>query len=145
MRVTVLNGPNLNLLGTREPQLYGTTTLPELEAMMREEGARLGLSVQCIQSNHEGVLIDEIQRLPQTADGLILNAGAYSHTGVAIRDALSAVRVPFIGVHLTGVLSRQEYRRKLLFADLAVEVITGRRVEGYRLALRSLARHLSAR
>ncbi len=142
MRVTVLNGPNLNLLGSREPELYGTTTLAQIEAMLQEEAARLGASLRFLQTNHEGTLIDEIQRLPALADGLILNAGAYSHTSLAIRDALLAVRVPFVEVHLTDPAAREEIRRRLLFADLAVEVITGRGPEGYRLALRALVRRL---
>ena len=145
MRVTVLNGPNLNLLGTREPEIYGTTTLPEIEAMVRAEADRLGAVVSWMQTNHEGALVDAIQRLPATADGLILNAAAYSHSSLAIRDALLAVRVPFIEVHLTDVSRRDEARRRLVFADLALEVITGKGPEGYRLALAALARHLSGR
>ncbi len=138
MRVTVLNGPNLNLLGLREPALYGTTTLAEIEAMVREEAARLGATVRWLQTNHEGVLVDEIQAARGTADGLIINAGAYSHTSLAIRDALLAIRLPFVEVHLTDVRSREPARRHLAFADLALEVITGRGPEGYRLALRAL-------
>jgi 3-dehydroquinate dehydratase-2 len=145
MRVTVLNGPNLNLLGTREPEMYGTTTLPEIEAMVRAEADRLGAVVSWMQTNHEGALVDAIQRLPATADGLILNAAAYSHSSLAIRDALLAVRVPFIEVHLTDVSRRDEARRRLVFADLALELITGKGPEGYRLALLALARQLSAR
>jgi len=144
MRVTVLNGPNLNLLGTREPEIYGTTTLPEIEAMVRAEADRLGAVVSWVQTNHEGRLIDEIQRLPATADGLILNAAAYAHSSLAIRDALLAVRVPFVEVHLTDVSHRDEARRRLVFSDLALELITGQGPEGYRLALLALARHLSA-
>jgi 3-dehydroquinate dehydratase-2 len=145
MRVTVLNGPNLNLLGTREPEIYGTTTLPEIEAMVRAEADRLGAVVSWMQTNHEGALVDAIQRLPGAADGLILNAAAYSHSSLAIRDALLAVRVPFIEVHLTDVSRRDEARRRLVFADLALELITGRGPEGYRLALAALVRHLSDR
>jgi 3-dehydroquinate dehydratase-2 len=145
MRVTVLNGPNLNLLGTREPEIYGTTTLPEIEAMVRAEADRLGAVVSWMQTNHEGALVDAIQRLPGTADGLILNAAAYSHSSLAIRDALLAVRVPFIEVHLTDVSRRDEARRRLVFADLALQLITGRGPEGYRLALGALVRHLSDR
>lgn len=142
MRVTVLNGPNLNLLGTREPEIYGTTTLPDIEAMLRAEGARLGVAIVFLQTNHEGTLIDEIQRLPATADGLILNAAAYSHSSLAIRDALLAVKIPFVEVHLTDVFQREESRRRLLFSDLAAEVITGKGAEGYRLALQTLHRLL---
>lgn len=142
MRVTVLNGPNLNLLGTREPHIYGTTTLGEIEALVREEGLRLGASIHFLQTNHEGTLVDEIQKLPGSADGLILNAAAYSHSSLAIRDALAAVQVPFVEVHLTDVASRDEARRRLVFSDLALKVITGQGPEGYRHALRVLAGHL---
>ena len=145
MRVTVLNGPNLNLLGTREPEIYGKTTLAEVEAMVRAAAAPLGVSVHWLQTNHEGTLVDEIQRLPQSADGLILNAGAYSHSSLAIRDALLAVRTPFVEVHLTDPTTRDEARRRLVFADLALEVIKGRGAEGYRLALHALHRHLRVR
>jgi 3-dehydroquinate dehydratase-2 len=142
MRVTVLNGPNLNLLGTREPHIYGTTTLGEIEALVREEGLRLGASISFLQTNHEGTLVDEIQKLPGSADGLILNAAAYSHSSLAIRDALAAVKVPFVEVHLTDVASRDEARRRLIFSDLAIKVITGQGPAGYRLALQVLADHL---
>jgi 3-dehydroquinate dehydratase-2 len=145
MRVTVLNGPNLNLLGTREPEIYGRTTLPEIESLVREAAAPLGVAVSWRQTNHEGTLVDEIQRLPQSADGLILNAGAYSHTSLAIRDALLAVKIPFVEVHLTDPTTRDEARRRLVFADLALEVIKGKGAEGYRLALIALHRHLRGR
>ncbi len=145
MRVTVLNGPNLNLLGTREPEIYGTTTLADLEAMVRQEAATLGASIRFVQTNHEGTLVDEIQQLPSTADGLILNAGAYAHSSLAIRDALLAVKTPFVEVHLTDVTKREEARRRLVFADLAIELITGRGAEGYRLALQALVRRLRGR
>ena len=145
MRVTVLNGPNLNLLGTREPEIYGRSTLPEIEAMVRDAAVPLGITVRWFQTNHEGTLVDEIQRLPQSADGLILNAGAYSHSSLAIRDALLAVRVPFVEVHLTDPTTRDESRRRLVFADLALEVIKGKGAEGYRLALQALDQHLRDR
>lgn len=146
MRVTVLNGPNLNLLGSREPEIYGTTTLAEIEALVREEGTRLGASIRFLQTNHEGGLVDEIQRLPGTADGLLLNAAAYSHSSLAIRDALLAVRVPFVEVHLTDPLTRKEAaRRHLVFSDLAVAVITGMGALGYVEALRALSGHLRGR
>src|SRR5262245_20120427 len=138
MRVTVLNGPNLNLLGTREPSIYGTTTLAEIEAMLREEAAKLGATIRFLQTNHERTLVDEIQRLPATADGLILNAAAYSHSSLAIRDALLAVKVPFVEVHLTDPTKREEARRQLVFSDLALSVITGLGAEGYRRALQTL-------
>jgi 3-dehydroquinate dehydratase II len=143
MRVTVLNGPNLNLLGSREPDIYGRATLPEIEGLVREEAKRLGATIRFVQTNHEGTLVDEIQRLPATADGLILNAAAYSHTSLAIRDALLAVRVPFVEVHLSDPAQREDARQRLLFADLALSVVTGLGPEGYRVALQTLCRSLS--
>ena len=103
MRVTVLNGPNLNLLGTREPERYGKATLAEVESLVQVEAAQLGIELDWRQSNHEGALIDAIQALPGRADGLLLNAAGYTHTSVAIRDALLAVRIPFVEVHLSNV------------------------------------------
>lgn len=145
MRVTVLNGPNLNLLGTREPEIYGTTTLAGIEAMVREEAARLGVSIRFLQTNHEGGLVDAIQELPATADGLLINAAAYSHSSLAIRDALLAVRVPFVEVHLTDPSRREEARRRLVFADLAVALVTGKGPAGYVEGLRRLVEHLGGR
>lgn len=142
MRVTVLNGPNLNLLGTREPDIYGTTTLQEIEAMVREEASTIGASIRFVQTNHEGTLVDEIQAARGWADGLIINAGAYSHTSLAIRDALLAVKVPFVEVHLSDPMQREEARRRLVFSDLAVQVVKGQGPEGYRTAFRALASHL---
>jgi 3-dehydroquinate dehydratase-2 len=138
MRVTVLNGPNLNLLGTREPELYGRLTLDEIETLVRAEADGLGIAVQWLQSNHEGQLIEAIQALPGSADGLILNGGAYTHTSVAMRDALLAVRIPFVEVHLSNLFAREPARRQSLFADLAIGVVTGFGATGYLLALRAL-------
>lgn len=138
MRVTVLNGPNLNLLGRREPSLYGHVSLAEIEALVRAEAAGLGIEIRWLQSNHEGVLVDEVQALPAVADGLILNAGAYTHTSLALRDALLAVRVPFVEVHLSNLFAREASRRRSLAGDLALGVITGFGPTGYLLALRAL-------
>ncbi len=138
MRVTVLNGPNLNLLGRREPSLYGHVSLAEIEALVRAEAAGLGIDIRWLQSNHEGVLVDEVQALPAAADGLILNAGAYTHTSLALRDALLAVRVPFVEVHLSNLFAREAARHRSLVGDLALGVITGFGPTGYLLALRAL-------
>jgi len=138
MRVTVLNGPNLNLLGLREPDLYGPTTFAQLEAMVRAEAERLGVVLQWFQSNHEGALIDAVQGLPGSADGAILNAAALTHTSLALRDALRAVRVPFIEVHLTNIYARDPVRHRSLTADLAEGVIAGLGPPGYLLALQTL-------
>lgn len=144
LRIAVLNGPNLNLLGQREPALYGHHTLADIERMVREEAARLDAGISFSQTNHEGALIDAIQQLPGRAEGLLLNAGAYTHTSLAIRDALLAVRVPFVEVHLSNLFARERRRRHSLFADLAVGLVTGFGAEGYLLGLRGLHRHLHA-
>lgn len=138
MRVTVLNGPNLNLLGRREPEVYGTATLADIESLVRAEAAGLGMEIRWRQSNHEGVLVDEIQALPGTCDGLVLNAGAYTHTSLALRDALLAVRVPFVEVHLSNLFAREARRQQSLVGDLALGVVTGFGPLGYLLALRAL-------
>lgn len=145
LRIAVLNGPNLNLLGSREPEIYGYDTLADIERMVRNEASSLGCSLSWSQSNHEGALVDAIQVLRGHADGLILNAGAYTHTSLAMRDALLAVRVPFVEVHLSNLFAREERRRHSLFADLALGLITGFGAHGYLLALQALYRHLDAR
>jgi len=143
MRVTVLNGPNLNLLGTREPELYGRATLAEVESLVRAEAGGLGVEISWIQSNHEGTLVDAVQALPRSADGAIINAGAYSHTSLALRDALLAVRVPFVEVHLSNLFAREERRHHTLLGDLAVGVITGFGPQSYLLGLRALHARLA--
>ncbi len=143
MRVTVLNGPNLNRLGTREPEVYGRATLDQVESLVRVEAAHLGMAIEWSQSNHEGALIDQIQSLPGRADGLILNAGAYTHTSLAIRDALLAVQTPFVEVHLSNPFARDEMRRHSLVADLALGVIAGFGPQSYLLGLRALAARLT--
>ncbi len=143
MRVTVLNGPNLNLLGQREPAVYGRATLAEVESLVRVEAGQLGMALTWQQSNHEGALIDAIQQLPGAADGLILNAGAYTHTSLAIRDALLAVRVPFVEVHLSNVFAREGERHRSLMADLALGVIAGFGPQSYLLGLRALHARLA--
>ena len=140
MRVAVLNGPNLNLLGDREPEVYGRTTLAELEQLVRREAEVLGIAlVEWRQSNHEGELVEAVQALPGRADAALVNAAAYSHTSLALRDALLAVRIPFVEVHLSNVFAREGARRRSLLADLAVGVIAGFGPAGYLLGLRALA------
>lgn len=137
-RVAVLNGPNLNLLGQREPEIYGHHTLADVETMVREEAQRLGATVSWFQSNHEGALVDAIQQLPGRAEALILNAAGYTHTSLALRDALLAARVPFAEVHLSNVFAREPQRHHSLLADLAVGVIAGFGAQSYLLGLRAL-------
>lgn len=142
MRITVLNGPNLNLLGSREPELYGRTTLSELEEMVREEAGTLGVTLTWFQTNHEGEFVDAVQGLAASADGALINAGAFTHTSLAIRDALLAVRVPFVEVHLSNLFAREPERRQSRLADLAIGVITGFGPAGYQLGLRALVARL---
>ena len=145
MRVAVLNGPNLNLLGTREPALYGSTTLAEIEAQLRAIGAELGVDVLFSQHNGEGELVSEIHALRGRADGALINAGAYSHSSLAIRDAFTGVALPFIEVHLTNVYAREPERRHSVLAAAAVGVVCGFGADGYELALRGLVRVLATR
>jgi 3-dehydroquinate dehydratase-2 len=144
VKILVLNGPNLNLLGTREPHIYGTTTLADIERDLEAAAAELGVTVECVQSNHEGVLIDRIQAAHGDADGIIINAGAYSHTSLAIRDALSAVAMPYAEVHLSNIFAREPERRHSTLAGGARAVLCGFGAPGYALALRGLVAALRA-
>jgi 3-dehydroquinate dehydratase-2 len=145
VRVTVLNGPNLNLLGTREPEIYGRATLAEIEALTRERATALDVTLTWHQTNHEGELVELVQGLPGTADGGLINAAALTHTSIALRDALLAVRVPFVEVHLTNILARDEARRHSVLADLAVGIVAGFGPRSYVLGLDALVEHLSSR
>ena len=143
MRIAVLNGPNLNLLGNREPALYGSTTLPEIEARLRDVARELRVEIECAQHNGEGALVDAIQALRGRADAAIINAGAYSHTSLAIRDAFAAVEVPYVEVHLTNIYAREPERRHSALAPGARAVLCGFGAVGYELALRGLAATLA--
>lgn len=145
MHVAVLNGPNLNLLGEREPELYGRATLGDIETAVRTRARELGIELSWMQTNHEGVLVDAIQALRGTADGALINAAALTHTSLAVRDAVLAARVPFVEVHLSNILAREPARRRSVLADLAVGVVTGFGAESYRLGLEGLVGHLAAR
>lgn len=144
-RVLVINGPNLNLLGTREPGLYGSASLADIEAMVRERGAALGVAIDWFQSNHEGELVDVVQQLQSRADGAIVNLGGYTHTSVAIRDAFLAAPLPFVEVHLSNLFKREPMRHTSMTADLAIGVIAGFGARGYVLALEALVADLRAR
>ncbi|MHB1224358.1 MAG: type II 3-dehydroquinate dehydratase [Gemmatimonadaceae bacterium] len=145
MRIALLNGPNLNLLGRREPALYGATTLSQIEARLAEVAGELGVTLDCGQHNGEGALVDAIQGLDGVADGAIINAGAYSHTSLALRDAFAAVEVPYVEVHLTNIFAREPERRRSTLAGGAVALICGFGAAGYELALRGLVSTLRAR
>ena len=135
--ILVLNGPNLNLLGLREPHLYGHTTLPELEAALLALAQTLGVLLSAYQSNHEGALVDRIQDArTDGTDFIIMNAGAYTHTSVAIRDALAGIKIPFVEVHISNVYKREEFRHHSYLSDLAVGVVAGLGPSGYEAAVR---------
>lgn len=137
--VLVLNGPNLNLLGTREPAIYGRDTLADIEAMCREEGRRLGLEVTCRQSNHEGELVTWLHEVPGRFGGAILNAGAYTHTSVALLDAARALHEPLIEVHLSNIYQRETFRQHSYLSLAARGVLCGFGARGYVMALGALA------
>jgi len=142
VRIGILNGPNLNLLGTRDPALYGRTTLPEIEHRLEVLGHELGVEVRCAQRNGEGELIDVLHGWRGAVDGVVVNAGAYTHTSLALRDALSAIATPFVEVHLTNVYAREPERRHSMLASAAVGSICGLGADGYEYALRGLVTHL---
>ncbi len=138
-KVLIIHGPNLNLLGRREPEIYGRTTLDEINRGLAALGATVGLAVETFQSNHEGEIVDRIQQAVSTCDGLIINAAAYTHTSIAIRDALGLLSVPIVEVHLSNIHKREEFRRVSLVAGVATGQILGLGAAGYRLALQALA------
>ena len=139
-KVLVINGPNLNLLGTREPQIYGSTTLADLERGLCAQGEALGVEVSCFQSNHEGAIVDRIQAARGEGVGWVLiNAGAYTHTSVAIRDALAGVAIPFVEVHISNVHKREAFRHHSYLSDVAEAVMAGFGTAGYGLALQFIA------
>lgn len=144
-KVLVLNGPNLNLLGTREPEIYGTATLADVEAQCRKRAKALGLTADCRQSNTEGELVGWIQEARDSAAGIVLNPGAYTHTSVAILDALLAIGLPVIEVHLSNTHKREDFRQQSYVSRAAEGVICGFGVQGYLLALEAMAALLADR
>jgi 3-dehydroquinate dehydratase II len=144
MRISVLNGPNLNLLGQREPEVYGRTTLADIEVMVREAARAHGAEIDWFQTNHEGALVDAVQALKGRADGALINAAALTHSSLALRDALLAVRVPFVELHLSNIFAREPERRHSMIADLALGMVTGFGAQSYVLALQALVGRLRA-
>jgi len=143
MNILILNGPNLNLLGTRQPEVYGTTTLSDIEAMCHAKASELGVSVTCRQSNHEGELIDWIHGARGTFDGLIINAGAYTHTSIAIMDAVSSVEIPTLELHLSDITAREDFRRVSYIGKVAFDAIMGHGAKGYPMAVARMVKKLN--
>ena len=142
MLIAVLNGPNLNLLGQREPEIYGRTTLHEIEAMVRDAARAQCADLEWFQTNHEGALVDAVQGLRGRADGALINAAALTHSSLALRDAVLAVKVPFVELHLSNIFAREPERRTSVIADLAIGLVTGFGVQSYLLALQALVGRL---
>ena len=142
MKIAVINGPNLNLLGTREPALYGTETLADIEKHLLTVAQELGTELTFSQHNGEGEIVEAVHALRGRADGALVNAGAYSHTSLAIRDALAGIQIPFVEVHLTNIYAREPERRRSALADAAIAVVFGFGGYGYELALRGLVKRL---
>ncbi|MBE7382583.1 MAG: type II 3-dehydroquinate dehydratase [Leptolyngbya sp. SIO1E4] len=142
LKVLVLHGPNLNLLGKREPGIYGVETLQSIDSRLQAEGQKLSVEISSQQSNHEGVLVDLIQAALNVFDGIIINPGAYTHTSVAIRDAIAAVAIPTVEVHLSNIHRREAFRHHSYIAPVAVGQISGFGADSYRLGLQALVAHL---
>ncbi len=138
MKVLVLHGPNLNLMGGREPEIYGSMTLDEINTLLSEKALELGVKVTCLQSNHEGVLIDALQDAQSWADGVVFNPGGYTHTSVALRDVITAIDIPVIEVHLTNILAREKFRHQSVIAPVCKGTITGFGMTSYLLGIDAL-------
>ena len=145
MKILVVHGPNLNLLGTREPAVYGSATLAEINSGLETLAGQLGVEVDFVQSNHEGVLIDAIQEARGKVAGIVINPGGYTHTSVALRDALAATGIPFAEVHLSNIHAREPFRKTSLFSDIAVGTVTGFGAASYELGFRGMVRRLTSR
>ncbi len=145
MIIGILNGPNLNLLGTREPAIYGTTTLADIMSRLESVGSTLGVEIRSFQANGEGQLIDQLHAWRGVVQGVVVNAGAYTHTSIALRDGFSATSLPFVEVHLSNIYAREPERRHSMLAGAAIGLICGLGADGYEFALRGLVSSLRAR
>lgn len=144
MKILILHGPNLNLLGKREPDVYGSLTLDEINNLLSESGKSLGVEVTCQQSNHEGALIDALHEAINWADGVVFNPGGYTHTSVSIRDAVAAIGIPVVEVHMSNVYAREEFRHKSLISAVCLGKVVGFGWQSYALGLRALVDSLQA-
>lgn len=142
MKILLINGPNLNMLGTREPEKYGSITLSDIEKTLSDMALGLGVELSCYQSNHEGELIDKVQSAKDVFDGIIINAGGYTHTSVALRDAISAVSVPTVEVHMTNIHAREEFRHVSLLSGVCIAQVVGFKEKSYEFAFEGLVNYL---
>lgn len=142
MKILLINGANLNMLGTREPEKYGFTTLKDIETSVINRGKELGAEVEAWQSNHEGEIVDKIQSAKGNYDGILINAGGYTHTSVVIRDAISAVQIPTVEIHMTNIHAREEFRHTSLLSGVCVAQVVGFKEQSYILALEGLVNYL---
>ena len=143
MKILLINGPNLNMLGTREPEKYGNLTLADIENNLKSRANDLGIELEAFQSNHEGEIIDHIQSARGAFDGIIINAGGYTHSSVAIRDAISAVSIPTVEVHITNIHAREEFRHTSLISGVSIAQVIGFGAKGYEFALTGLMEYLN--
>jgi 3-dehydroquinate dehydratase-2 len=137
--VWVIHGPNLNMLGKREPEVYGRTSLKDINESLIKLGKKIGIAVETFQSNHEGEIVEKIQQISNLSNGLIINPAAYTHTSIAIRDALLVLNIPIIEIHLSNIYKREPFRHKSMIADVATAQLTGFGAQGYKLALEAMA------
>lgn len=142
MKLLIINGPNLNMLGIREPEKYGVITLSDIEKELYAYSFELGIDIETFQSNFEGEIIDKIQKALENFEGILINPGGYTHTSVAIRDAISSVKLPCVEVHMTNVYAREEFRHKSLIAPVCIGQIAGFGKESYKLGLKALSSYL---
>ena len=142
MNILLINGPNLNLLGTREPEIYGNKTLIDIEQDLHIAAERKGILLECFQSNHEGEIVDKIQDSVKSIQGILINAGAFTHTSISIRDALIGSKIPFVELHISNIFSREEFRKESFLTDKAIGIISGFGISSYFLALEGIIEFL---
>ena len=142
MNILLINGPNLNLLGTREPEIYGNKTLNNIEKDLIKVAQEKNINLECFQSNHEGEIVDKIQDSVKSIDGILINAGAFTHTSISIRDALIASKIPYVELHISNIFSREEFRKESFLTDKAIGIISGFGIKSYSLALQGIIEFL---
>ena len=143
MSILLINGPNLNLLGTREPEIYGNKTLSDIENDLTKVAEKKSINLECFQSNHEGEIVDKIQDSVKSIHGILINAGAFTHTSISIRDALIGSEIPFVVLHISNIFSREEFRKESFLTDKAIGIISGFGITSYFLALQGIFEFLS--